>query len=156
MSDDQLKNDAEQLVQYVRTIRSMLKQVENVDITPIDLTPAQVGVLRELATTDGLSLKELSQRLGLAHSTVSGIVDRLALRGFVQRRADATDRRFNRIYLEPTVTNYMDNVFYSQRSATLARAIADIPAEERQQIIASFARIHATLRHYLDENPQTA
>ena len=41
---------------------------------------------------DGLSVKELSRRMGLSHSTVSGIVDRLERRGLVARRVQRTAR----------------------------------------------------------------
>ena len=47
------------------------------------MTVPQVNALEELTRVDGLSLKALSARMGLSHSTVSGIVDRLGRRGFV-------------------------------------------------------------------------
>ena len=57
---------------------------------PGELTPSQVLALEVLVRElreggSGLSLSELSARMGLAHSTASGIVDRLAKRGLVKR-----------------------------------------------------------------------
>ena len=46
-----------------------------------------------LVHSEGISLRALSKELGLAHSTVSGIVDRLEKRGMVVRQTDEADRR---------------------------------------------------------------
>jgi DNA-binding MarR family transcriptional regulator len=71
---------------------------------PVPLTPPQVLALQVLVealreTGAGLSLSDLSRRMALAHSTVSGIVTRLERRGLVQRTPRPDDRRFVRIEL---------------------------------------------------------
>ena len=63
------------------------------------LTLPQRNVMQVLVQSDGLSLKELSKQVGLAHATVSGIVDRLEKRGLVERRQDASDGRFTKIMI---------------------------------------------------------
>jgi DNA-binding MarR family transcriptional regulator len=46
---------------------------------------APVDVMQALAEKNGMSLKELGSAVGMAHSTVSGIVDRLEKRGMLER-----------------------------------------------------------------------
>src|SRR5216684_5264991 len=103
-ADETLLREAEIIIKHMEAIRAILDMAEEQDIASSGLTLPQIAVLRQLTTEDGLSLKELSQRLGLAHSTVSGIVDRLERRGFLHRQLDAKDRRFTRIYADPKVT----------------------------------------------------
>jgi DNA-binding MarR family transcriptional regulator len=45
--------------------------------------------------------------MGLAHSTVSGIVDRLEHKKLVHRQLDLQDRRYIRICLNQAVREYM-------------------------------------------------
>ncbi len=74
----------------------------------MSLTPPQVLALEALVdhhreTGAGLSLSELSRRMGLAHSTVSGIVTRLERRGLLRRTTRPDDRRFVAIELTQPV-----------------------------------------------------
>ena len=151
MTDDQLLSDAEALVEYLRMTRSLLKRAEGTDLLPDGLTVPQVTVLRELIVNDGLSLKDLSARLNLAHSTVSGMVDRLERQELVHRRPDPEDKRISRVYLDPKVPDYVNNTFYSRWSQILAEAIAAIPPIERIEIVNGFARVHDALREFLEK-----
>ncbi|MFZ2989234.1 MarR family winged helix-turn-helix transcriptional regulator [Ideonella sp.] len=64
-------------------------------------TPAQSGVLFTLASTDGLSMGQLALALDLAPSAVSGLVQRMELLGWLERRASDTDARTLRVWLSP-------------------------------------------------------
>ena len=63
--------------------------------------------MRSVVRHDGISLKDLSREVSLAHSTVSGIVDRLEKRGMIERRGDAEDGRISRIYPTAVVTEFV-------------------------------------------------
>jgi DNA-binding MarR family transcriptional regulator len=65
----------------------------------IDLTRAQSGLLRVLAHDEPMSQQALAERLGLAPSRLVVLVDELAARGAIERRADASDRRAHALYL---------------------------------------------------------
>lgn len=64
-------------------------------LEPYQLTVAQYKVLQHLFWhhPNGLGIKELSEHLGLAKSTISGIVDRVERDGWVKREPDAEDAR---------------------------------------------------------------
>ncbi len=64
-------------------------------------TPAQSGVLFVLAREDGAAMGTLAQALDLAPSAVSGLVQRLELLGWVERRPCALDARTQRVWLRP-------------------------------------------------------
>ncbi|WP_192498640.1 MarR family winged helix-turn-helix transcriptional regulator [Ornithinimicrobium pratense] len=65
-----------------------------------DLTLRQLQVLALLRTTPGMSGQDLADALGVSTSTMSGIVDRIVAKEWVEREPDATDRR--RVLLHPT------------------------------------------------------
>jgi len=82
---------AQEIDQHLRAIRRTLRQ------PTAGLTGPQRGLLDAVIRSGGLSLKDASRQLGLAHSTVSGIVDRLAKQGFVNRQTDRKDHRVSLI-----------------------------------------------------------
>ncbi|MTH95909.1 MarR family winged helix-turn-helix transcriptional regulator [Roseibium sp. RKSG952] len=65
------------------------------------LTHVQVFVLNNLHRQDGLTQTELSARMDIGTVTVSGLVDRLEAKGYVERRPDENDRRAKRVWLTP-------------------------------------------------------
>jgi DNA-binding MarR family transcriptional regulator len=142
---DTLLHKAEIIIRHMEAIRSMLDMAEEQDIASSGLTLPQIAVLRQLNVEDGLSLKELSERLGLAHSTVSGIVDRLERRDLLHRRPDANDKRFTRIYADPKVIDYVNTTYYSRRSELLAEILAEIPPADHSRILEVFEKLHDLL-----------
>src|SRR5271170_7062862 len=91
--DPSLLKLAQEIDQHLNAIRQRLREPLETTYASGGLTGPQRIVMHALVTSDGLSLKQLATRVGLAHSTVSGIVDRLESRGFAIRRQDETDRR---------------------------------------------------------------
>ncbi|MBW2028175.1 MAG: MarR family transcriptional regulator [Deltaproteobacteria bacterium] len=63
------------------------------------LTGAQSGVLRNLVQDGPLSSVELSRRLHVTPSNITGIIDRLEKKGFVSRTRNSGDRRIVTIAL---------------------------------------------------------
>ena len=63
------------------------------------LSPSEVTALAELAGLDGLSQRELGERLGLDKSTVSRLAAGLEGRGWLVRERDPGNRRFYRLRL---------------------------------------------------------
>ena len=64
-------------------------------------TPAQSGVLFLLVREDGATMGRLAKALDLAPSAVSGLVQRMELLGWVQRRASDVDARTQQVWLLP-------------------------------------------------------
>lgn len=66
---------------------------------PLNVTRSQWWVLAHLSRANGMSQSDLADVLDLGKAALGGLVDRLEAAGFIERRADATDRRVKRIYL---------------------------------------------------------
>jgi DNA-binding MarR family transcriptional regulator len=59
----------------------------------VGVTMSQAKVLYLVQAAPGLRMSDLSARLGVSLSTVSGVVDRLVDQGLLARRDDPADRR---------------------------------------------------------------
>jgi MarR family transcriptional regulator, organic hydroperoxide resistance regulator len=66
-----------------------------------DLHPAQAGALMQLDEREGMPMHEIATRLACDSSNVTGIVDRLEVRGLVTRRTCERDRRVKQIVPTP-------------------------------------------------------
>jgi MarR family transcriptional regulator, organic hydroperoxide resistance regulator len=103
-----------------------------------------VAVLRA-PDEGGLSLKELSSRLGLAHSTVSGIVDRLERRGLLRREPDARDRWLTIDVPSETVKAYVRRAAALHHPEPLVEALRRATAEDRSKIMAGLTTLRPLL-----------
>jgi DNA-binding MarR family transcriptional regulator len=70
-------------------------------LKPLNVTRSQWWVLAYLSREDGMTQSQLAVELDLGKVAVGGLIDRLEKSGLVRRDADASDRRVNRVFLEP-------------------------------------------------------
>ncbi len=145
-ANTELIRGAEEVTTTVRALYRLVCRSFDPEIARSGLTIPQINALEELTREDGLSLKELSGRMGLSHSTVSGIVDRLERKGLVGRRPDSKDRRYSRIFLSEEVKEYVREEVPSRTLGPILKALKLASAEERTQILAGIR----TLRRLLE------
>jgi DNA-binding MarR family transcriptional regulator len=83
----------------------------------LELTRAQWRALSRIERMEGLSQAELAEELEMEAIAVGRVVDRLETAGFIERRADQTDRRCWRLHLLPKSDEVMSRM--KRISATL-------------------------------------
>lgn len=76
----------------------------------LGLTPAHWKVILALNISDGLTQKELADKIYVDGSTLVPVIDKMEQNGLVQRRADPKDRRINRIFLTPKSESTIDSI----------------------------------------------
>lgn len=89
------------------------------------LTVSQLLVLELLSGQDGLTPGQLARTLGLAHATVTNVLDRLEARGLIARRRDAGDRRVVLVGL----------------TAAGARCLARAPSPLQERFLSRFTQL---------------
>ena len=85
----------------------------------IGVSIPQCDVLTTLTEKEGVSQQELAKRLYVTKGNISGLIDRLAEAGLVERRSIAADRRQHAIHL--TEAGPRDGREGDRRSAPLDR-----------------------------------
>jgi DNA-binding MarR family transcriptional regulator len=86
-------------------------RVGNRHIQTLGLTPGQFDVIAELEGTEGLTCGQLSEKTLTTKGTLTGVLDRLEKRGFLQRESVDGDRRSINIQLTPKGKAFFDRVF---------------------------------------------
>jgi MarR family transcriptional regulator, organic hydroperoxide resistance regulator len=140
-----LEETARELDRDLRAIREMVRRPLAAEIAKGELTGPQQSTMALLVRSEGLSLKELSGRLGLAHSTTSGIVDRLERRGMVERKPDEADRRLTRIVATEEVRRFLETTMPLLAIHPLVEALRKASAAERVAISAGLKTLRKVL-----------
>jgi DNA-binding MarR family transcriptional regulator len=136
----------------LQAIRGILRRPMDAEIARGHLTGPQQSAMATLVRSGPMSLKELGRQLGLAHSTTSGIVDRLARRGMVRRQVDDADRRFTFIAVTPRVAQFVKRTMPELAVAPLLKAMRRAKPAEREAIMMGVK----TLRRLLVPNSTPA
>jgi DNA-binding MarR family transcriptional regulator len=110
----------------------------------IDLSVPQCDVLTTLTEKEGVSQQDLAQRLYVTKGNISGLIDRLALAGLVERRSIAGDKRQHAIYLTQAGRAAAEAAIGVQRTI-IARTLGRLPPEK----LASFEELLIATRDLL-------
>jgi DNA-binding MarR family transcriptional regulator len=103
-------------------------------ITELDLSITQMKTLHVLADNGSeVSVKELSDRLGLSLPGASRIVDALLRRGWLERREDPVDRRMKRVRITDEGRKVLDRI-EAARLAGLEDYAASLTPEQRARL----------------------
>lgn len=108
----------------------------------LDLHPAQAAALLQLESP--LPMNELAAGLACDNSNVTGLVDRLAARGLVDRQANPDDRRVKRIVLTTAGTRLREQLV--QRVSRPPAGIDRLSTAEQRQL-------RALLRRMVQDDP---
>jgi len=125
------------IIDNIRLIKKNSAAFTKSEAAKSGLTTPQLNVMMELVTEDGLSVKELSKRLSLSHSTVSGIVDRLEARKAVIRKQDISDGRFTQIFISVSLNEYIKNVHH-EMCIPVIKAMGKANPDEKLKICEGF------------------
>jgi DNA-binding MarR family transcriptional regulator len=150
----ELLREAEEVAASVQVLRRLLLRSFEPDIAESGLTVPQMNALEELSKEDGLSLKQLSGRMGLSHSTVSGIVDRLQRRGFVGRTPNPKDRRYSHIFLSEGVKDYVREEVPSRRLGPILKTLELANVEERARILEGVRTLRRLLESVVSDSDE--
>jgi MarR family transcriptional regulator for hemolysin len=103
-------------------------------LRPLGYSRSRWMVLLHVSLKDGISHRELADRLGIEAPTVVRLIDRMEAESLISRRASDTDRRVKHLHLSPAGRKEVERI----------RAIA---AEVRKEILAGLdkAEIGTTL-----------
>ncbi len=88
-------------LQSIRALVASLHESARAVERSTGVTNAQLFILRELATSDGLSINDLASRALTGQNTISTIVTRLGRRGLVRRQRATDDGRRVLVSLTP-------------------------------------------------------
>lgn len=147
MSNQEHQNylhDTEQissLEKELRHIAALIKQKGREILSNYTITPPQFIALQWLHELGDMTIGDLSNKMYLAFSTTTDLVDRMERNELVQRIRDNQDRRVVRIHLLTEGERIIEEVI-EQRQTYLADIVKDFQVEEVQSLSILLSKLY--------------
>ncbi len=130
----------DELERLLRTVSSIIKRRGRDILSDFDITPPQFNALLILVNNGNLTIGELGERMYLACSTATDLIDRMERNGLVARVRDANDRRVIRLHVKEKGHQMVDAVL-SARKKYLSGILEDLTVDETSVIIEGMRHI---------------
>ncbi|MCM3215149.1 MULTISPECIES: MarR family winged helix-turn-helix transcriptional regulator [Niallia] len=129
----------------MRYISGIIKQKGREILSNYTITPPQFVALQWLFEDGDMTIGELSNKMYLAFSTTTDLVDRMEKNELVQRVKDPNDRRVVRIHLLDEGKRLIDEVI-KKRQMYLQEVLGNYSLEEVAHLKDNFIRLHQEMR----------
>lgn len=136
---------AHNLYRLIHDVYVLLDSADRDLLARFNLTPSQYRVLILLHPLDGRRLTDLSDRMLVARSTITRMIDQMEAAGWVHRIADPEDRRAQRVALTSTGSALRQRAYMAHEQSLFER-IALLPENEQMQLIQLLKNLRAALR----------
>lgn len=125
----------------LRNVSTMLKKRGRDIISQFEITPPQLDALLVLREYGELTMGELCQKMYLACSTATDLIDRMERNGLIERVRDTADRRVIRLKVLLKGTKVIDDVLDARRNY-LATILAEIDLADKERLIHALEQLN--------------
>ncbi|MFN2165668.1 MAG: MarR family winged helix-turn-helix transcriptional regulator [Anaerolineae bacterium] len=122
-------------------------------LAELGLYRGQPPMLRALWEEDGLTHRDLSERLRVQPATITKMAQRMERAGFVERRADPNDQRVSRVYLTEAGRDVQTRVEQIWRVID-EETLAGFDDGEREELRGFLSRMRENLAAVYDGEPR--
>jgi MarR family transcriptional regulator, organic hydroperoxide resistance regulator len=129
----------------LRYISGIIKQKGRELLSNYTITPPQFIALQWLFEDGDMTIGELSNKMFLACSTTTDLVDRMEKNELVVRVKDPNDRRVVRIHMLDEGERIIDEVI-KKRQLYLQEVLKDFSGEEILSLKEGLAKLHQEMR----------
>ena len=112
-------------------------------IKPLGLTTGTFPALLELWETDGLTQKQLTERLEIEQATMANTLARMERDGLISRKQDVSDGRVQRVWLTDHARGLRQPAIKAA-IAENAEALSGLSEDEQRQFISLMQKVIAT------------
>ncbi len=136
--------EAERLAEGLLEIHRLLKRSIQTFLDREGLPWGRVIILRQLGDEGGLTVSELSRRIGQSKGHVSVLVEQMAAEGLVRKAADPLDQRLVRLHLTDRAQEVRAGLQRKYRRF-LAGLLAELPPEVAEAMTSGLQHLRTTL-----------
>jgi MarR family transcriptional regulator, transcriptional regulator for hemolysin len=138
-----------------RTARAFVKALDSELHDRVGITVGQWKVIVMLVKHNGLTQKEIADKLGLEGPTLIPVIDRMEKEELVLRKVDPSDRRNNRIYRTEKADALWDRMMQCASKVRQA-SVKEISEADLKIMRAALDKIWHNLRAEFNASPPTA
>lgn len=133
-------------------VSRLMRTVFDRRVRALGLTRPQWLVLVRVKRRPGASQSELADMMEIEKAPAGRIFDRMVEKGWIERRADRSDRRINRMYLTDLGERVHEAILPTSL-ATVSDALSDLSEAEKDHLTELLARVKTRLIEIADSDP---
>lgn len=137
-------NKDKSLSYVVNHASRLLTQALNDEIAALGVSPGQLPVLMCLWEQDGLTQRELYERVHIEQATMSNTLKRMERDGLVKRKPDPDDRRASRVLLTAKAKGLEAKLTEAAKEVN-RRALGDLKKKDKKELLDQLERLIANL-----------
>lgn len=130
-----------EIEELLRNVGTILRKRGRDILSNFVVTPPQLDALLVLREFGELTMGELCQKMYLACSTATDLIDRMERNELIERVRDTNDRRVIRLRVLPKGSSVIDEVLDARRGY-LATTLAEIDVADKERLIQSLEQLN--------------
>jgi len=115
-------------------------------IKSMNLTPPQFDVIATLANQPPMTCKSLGEKTLITKGTLTGILDRLEIKGLIMRVNNEDDGRSQKIMLMPAGQKLFEHAFPSHMQH-LEQAFSQLSPQEMTHLTSALKQLREAMEH---------
>ncbi|MBF2055141.1 MAG: MarR family transcriptional regulator [Candidatus Sericytochromatia bacterium] len=145
--DERLIESSDEM--FLLMMRFTKKQLMEGSVNDTSITPPQLSVLFYLDKCGSMSMKDLSDMMGLTHGAATGLVDRVLKQGLISRVRLESDRRVVEVSITDQGRDLLQRIA-QRRHAILRNIMQELSLEDRLFILKIHHFMKEKLRKYVE------
>jgi len=129
----------------LRHVSAVIRKRGREILADFNITPPQLTALQVLQRNGNITIGELGEKMYLAYSTATDLIDRMERNELVQRIRDSNDRRVVRLQILPKGEKLVDEVI-ARRKQYLAGILVEVNEEDRIHLVDSLKRLDEIMK----------
>ncbi|MGE5673069.1 MAG: MarR family winged helix-turn-helix transcriptional regulator [Mycobacterium leprae] len=130
-----------EIEELLRSVSTILKKRGRDILSNFDITPPQFDALLVLREYGELTMGELCQKMYLACSTATDLIDRMERNGLIERVRDTADRRVIRLRVLPKGASVIEDLMAARRNY-LGTILSEVDGADKDRLIQSLQQIN--------------
>lgn len=118
---------------HLRKVDYIIRRKGREILSDFNITVPQFSALQILINQGNMTIGELSQKMALACSTITDLIDRMEKAELVVRRKDEKDKRVVRVEVLPNGYDILEKVL-NKRIDFLAGKLSDFTDEDKEKL----------------------
>jgi DNA-binding MarR family transcriptional regulator len=139
-----------QIIHLLKRVHLGTRRAFDEALAEYSLTGPQAEMIGQICMQDGIEQRTLQERMSITSPTLTGIIDGLVERGFVERRVSHEDARVKQLFLTPK-GHGLDDVLPTTLDHVAARLLAGFSPSECALLQDWLSRVATNLNADSDE-----
>jgi DNA-binding MarR family transcriptional regulator len=133
---------------YVRTLHAYRRLMSR-SMLEHEIPPGQIFALREVGHEDGITQRDLADRLRISRPTLTVMLQKMEKAGFIERLADEADQRYTHIHLTPEGSALRERM-HGVMGELVSHVMGSISEKDRAELTRLLGLMHDNITADLD------